>query len=182
MTNIAAHPTQLRAAIVVEMITAMGIVMLGALLFATLENQNREIALVALGLYVIEAAILAASRIPAFSLLHTSLESVVAGHPANLQMLGMLFQEAQDFGYSLHMLPFSAGATLFCYLLLKSGYIPRGLALFGIIAAPLALFGTVGSLLGYEVPIFAFLPNLPFELTMGVWFLLKGVRGGSDAE
>jgi hypothetical protein len=81
MTNIANNALQMRASIVVEMITAIGIVMLGSLLFVTLKVRNGKIALVALGLYLMEAALLAASRIPAFSLLRTSQESVIAGHP-----------------------------------------------------------------------------------------------------
>jgi hypothetical protein len=182
MTNIANNALQMRASIVVEMITAIGIVMLGALLFVTLKKQNMKIALVALGLYLVEAAILAASRIPAFSLLLISQESVIAGHPAYLQTLGNLFYELQDFGYSLHMLPFALGATLFYYLFFKSGFIPRILSLWGLVAAPLALIGTLFALLGYDVPIFVFLPNLPFELTIGVWLMVKGIRDGSETK
>jgi len=113
MTNIANNALQMRASIVVAMITAIGIVMLGSLLFVTLKKQNGNIALVALGLYLFEATILAVSRIPAFSLLRISQESVIAGHPAYLQTLGNLFYESADFGAWLHMLPFALGATLF---------------------------------------------------------------------
>jgi hypothetical protein len=180
MTNIANNALQMRASIVVEMITAIGIVMLGALLYIVLHKQNKIIALVALGLYLIEAAILAASRIPAFALLLISQESVIAGHPAYLQTLGNLFYESQSFGYDLHMLPFALGATLFYYLFFKSGFIPRVLSLWGLIAAPLALIGILFALLGYDVPIVVFLPNLPFELTMGIWLMVKGIRDGSE--
>jgi hypothetical protein len=181
MTNISNNAVQMRASIVVEMVTAIGIVMLGALLFAVLKRQNRNIARVALGLYLVEAAILAASRIPAFALLLTSQESVAAGHPDYLQTLGNLFYELQDFGYSLHMVPFALGATLFYSLFFRSGFLPRILSVWGLIAAPLALVGIVISLLGYTVPIVVFLPNLPFELTAGVWLLVKGIRDGSSA-
>jgi hypothetical protein len=182
MTNIANNALQMRASIVVEMITAIGIVMLGSLLFVTLKKQNGKIALVALGLYLIEAAILAASRMAAFALLAISQESVIAGHPTYLQSLGNLFYESQSFGYDLHMLPFALGATLFYYLFFKSGLIPRVLSLWGLIAAPLALIGILFSLLGYDVPIVVFLPNLPFELTIGVWLMVKGIRDGSEIE
>jgi hypothetical protein len=175
MTNIANNPLQMRASILVEMITAIGIVMLGALLYVTLKKQNGNIALVALGLYLIEAALLAASRIPAFSLLRTSQESVIAGHPDYLQGLGNVFYEAQSFGYDLHMLPFALGATLFYILFFRSGFLPRVLSLWGLIAAPLAFIGTLFSLLGYNVPIFVFLPNLPFELGVGLWLMIKGI-------
>jgi hypothetical protein len=180
MTNISSNALQMRASIVVEMITAIGIVMLGSLLFVTLKKQNMKIALVALGLYLVEATILAVSRIAAFSLLVISQESVTAGHPAYLQTLGNLFYESQSFGYDLHMLPFALGATLFYYLFFKSGFLPRVLSLWGLIAAPLALIGILFALLGYDVPIVVFIPNLPFELGVGVWLIVKGIRDGSE--
>jgi hypothetical protein len=179
MTNISNNALQMRASIVVEMVTAIGIVMLGTLLFAILKRQNRNIARVALGLYLVEATILAVSRIPAFALLLASQESVAAGHPDYLQTLGNLFYELQDFGYSLHMVPFALGATLFYSLFFRSGFLPRILSVWGLIAAPLALVGIVVSLLGYNVPIIVFLPNLPFELTAGLYLLVKGIRDGS---
>jgi hypothetical protein len=80
------------------------------------------------------------------------------------------------------MLPFALGATMFYYLFYKSGYIPRALSLFGLIAASLAVIGTPFLLLGYDVPIVVFIPNLPFELAIGVWFLVKGIKDGSETK
>ena len=176
MTNIANNALQMRASIVVAMITAMGIVMIGVLMYVILKKQNRKIAIVAMGLYLVEAAILAVSRIPAFALLRISQESVIAGHPPYLQTLGNLFYESQQFGYDLHMLVFALGATLFYYLFYKSGYIPKVLNLLGLIAAPLALIGMPFVLFGYDVPIFVFILNLPFELGIGIWLMVKGVN------
>jgi hypothetical protein len=80
------------------------------------------------------------------------------------------------------MLPFALGATLFYLLFYKSGYIPKVLSLWGLIAAPLALTGTLFLLLGYDVPLVVFLPNLPFELTIGVWLMVKSIRDGSETK
>jgi len=129
MTNIANNILRIRASIVGEMIAVIGIVMLGALLFVTLKKQNGKIVLVALGLYLVTAAIIAVSRIAAFALLRISQESVITGHPDYLQTLGNLFYELQEFGYFLHMLPYTLGATLFYYLFYKSGFLPRVLSL-----------------------------------------------------
>lgn len=35
-------------------------------------------------------------------------------------------------------------------------------------------------LLGYDVPIFVYLPLLPFELTVGTWLLLRGIEQDSE--
>jgi hypothetical protein len=175
MTNISNNVLQMRASIVIALLTAIGVAVLGALLYIVLHKQNKIIALVALALYLIEAAILAASRIEAFSLLRISQESVVAGHPAYLQTLGNLFYESADFGDWLHLLPFAIGAILFYYLFFQSRTIPRALSLFGLTAASLALTGTSLVLLGFDFPIVIVGLNFLFEITIGVWLLVKGI-------
>lgn len=176
MTNMANSAIQVRAGIVVEMITAIGLIILSALLFIILKQQNMKIALVALGLRLVEVALLAVSRVETFALLRTSQASVVEEHPVYLQTLGNLAFESQEFAYSLSMVFFTLGGTLFYYLLFKSEYVPKALAIFGLIAAPLALVGTLGELFGIGVPLVLFLPNLPFELVIGIWLLVKGIR------
>ncbi len=54
------------------------------------------------------------------------------------------------------------------------------ISLFGVLAVSLGLVGFVLELFGYVVPIWVFLPILPFELAIGVWLILRGIRGDSD--
>jgi len=182
MTNISNNVLQMRASIVIAMLTAIGVAILGVLLYVVLHKQNKIIALVTLVLYLIEATILAASRIEAFSLLHISQESVIAGHPDYLQTLGNLFYESADFGDWLHMLPFAIGALLFYTLFFKSRTIPRALSIFGLFAASLALIGTLTVLLGYDFPIIIVGLNFLFEISIGVWLLVKGISDGSETK
>jgi hypothetical protein len=180
MTNMAESVLQVRAGIVVEMITAIALVILSVLLFIILKKQSMNIALVALGLRIVEVALLVVSRVFTFGLLRVSHASVAVGHSAYFQTLGNLFFEFQEFTYSLSMVFFTLGGTMFYYLFLKSGYIPGWLAVFSLIAAPLAFFGELAGLFGISVPLFVFLPNLPFELTIGVWLIAKGISLPAD--
>jgi hypothetical protein len=84
MTNFASNAMQVRAGILGDMVTALGIIFLGAILFVILRKQNEKMALVALGFYILEAVLLAVSKLSTFSLLRVSQESVIAGHPAYL--------------------------------------------------------------------------------------------------
>lgn len=179
MANLADSAVQIRAGIMVEMVTVIALIVLSVLLFVLFRNQNLKIALVALGLRLTEVALLATSRVATFALLRVSQTSAVEGHPAYLQALGTLAYESQEFAYSINMVFFALGGTLFYYLLHRSGYVPRALALCGLIVAPLALLGTIGELLGLAVPLFMFIPNLPFELAIGLWLLVKGI-GDAD--
>lgn len=175
MINIANNPLLMKVNILGEMTTAFGIIFLGVILFVTLRKQNENMALVALGFYILEAVLLAASRIAAFSLLRISQEYVAAWNTAYLQMIGNLAFESMNFGYTLLMLPFCLGAILFYYLLYKSGVVPRALSLWGLITVFPCLIGTLSSVFGYQVPFFVYLPYVPFEFVIGVWILVKGI-------
>jgi len=165
------------ANILVDMLTALGIIFLGAILFVTLRKQNEKIALVALGFYILEAALLAVSRIEAFSLLRASQEYVTAGHPAYLETIGNLALESMDFvGMTLHMLAFCLGGILYYYLLDKSRIVPRVLSLWGLITVFPCLIGTLSAIFGYELPFALYLPYAPFEFVIGIWILVKGVK------
>jgi hypothetical protein len=164
--------------IVVELITAIGIVLLALLLYTTLKKQNKIIALWAFGLWIGEAIMLAVREISAFALLYTSQEFVKAGAPDSsyFQTLGSLFYESVQYGYTILMLFYCLGGILFYYLFLKSKYVPKVLPLWGILAASLGFIGTLFGLFDYGVPFFVFLPILPFELAIGVWLMVKGFR------
>jgi len=182
MINISNNVLRVRAEIVGWTLTAFGIVVLSALLYLTLNKQSKKIALVAFGVRLVEATILVASRMATFALLLVSQESVKAGHPAYLQSLGKLFYELWDLAITLDMAPYALGATLFYYLFFKSGFIPRWLSIWGLVVGLLAIVGILFSLFGYTVPIIVFLPGLPFELTIGVWLMVKGIRNGSETK
>ena len=175
LIRISNNPLQLQASILIEMLTVFGITTIGALMYIILQKENKPLATVAFGFYLIEATILAVSRISGFALFLVSKESVLAGHTAYLQSLGNLFLELQNFGFRLHMLPFAIGALMFYYLFYKSRVIPRSLAILGLIAAPTAILGSVLVLLGVDIPIIVFLPSLPFELLTGLWLIGKKV-------
>jgi Domain of unknown function (DUF4386) len=134
MLKIADNSLLMRTNILVDTLTALGVIFLGAILFLTLRQQNEKIALTALGFYILEAALLAASRIETFSLLRISQEYASAGQPANLLTMGNLAYESMDFvGNTLHMFAFCFGGILFYYLLCKSNRVPRWLLLWGLI-------------------------------------------------
>jgi hypothetical protein len=180
MIKIANNAGLMRATILGEMLTALGIIFLGAALFVVLRKQNETMALVALGFYILEAVLLAVSRMEAFSLLRISQEYVGAGNPANLQTIGNLAFESMNFGYTLLMTAFCPGGLLFYYLLHKSGLVPRGLSLWGLVTILPMLIGTLTQVFGYTIPFIFYLPYVPFEFAIGVWILVKGLKDSPE--
>jgi hypothetical protein len=179
MLLIAERAGLVRAGILLDMLTAMGILFLGAVLYLTLRKGHELIALVAMGLYFLEAALLAASRGQAFSLLRLSQEYVAGGATAMLTMGTLAFESMEFVGSTLHMLAFCLGAILFYTLLYRSSAVPRWLSLWGLIAVFPMLVGTISQVFGYELPFVFYVPYVPFELVIGVWILVKGIPGRS---
>jgi hypothetical protein len=177
MLRIADNPALFRANILLDMLTALGVAFLGAMLYLTLRSENVNIALTALILYILEGALLAVSRMDAFLLLRFSQEYTAAGQPANLLLLGQVTYEAMDFtGNTLHMLAFCLGAALFYWLLYQSRVVPRWLSLWGLITTIPLLIGTLTQVFGYTIPFFFYVPYVPFELVIAIWILVKGVK------
>jgi hypothetical protein len=177
MLKIAANPILMRTGLFLDMLTALGVTFLGVVLYLTLRKQNETMALTALGFYILEGTLLAASKIATFSLFLISREYAAAGQPNDLLLMGQVAYEAMDFvGMTLHMLAFCLGAILFYYLLDQARIVPRWLSLWGLITMFPLLIGTMAAIFGYEVPFILYLPYVPFEFVIGIWILVKGVN------
>jgi hypothetical protein len=181
LIKIANNSLMMRVNILLDMLTALGVIFLGAILFITVRKQNEKMALTALGFYILEAALLAVSRIASFSLLRLGQEYVSAGQPAILQTLGNLAFDSMEFvGGTLHMLAFCLGGILFYYLLDKARVVPRALSLWGLITVFPMLIGTLTQVFGYTIPFIFYVPYVPFELVIAIWILIKGINDGSE--
>ncbi len=178
MIKIANNAALLRANVIVDVLTALGVIFLGSMLFITLRRQNEKMALTALGFYILEAALLATSRLATFVLLRLSQEFAATGQTAYLPLLGQIAFDSMEFvGSSLHMLAFCLGGVLFYYLLDKARIVPRVLSLWGLITVLPFLVGAPLAVMGVEVPMAVYVPYVPFELVIGIWILIKGIKG-----
>ena len=182
LVNITNNLTQMRISILLELFTSAGIVVLAVLLFVVLNKQNKTIALVALGLWLVEAATLAISQIGALALIPLSLEYIAAGAPdaSYYQTLGNLFSGIDRWGWEIHNLFFGLGGILWYALFYRSKYIPRVLSVWGLVAVSLLFVAMVLGWFDVSVGIFFFLPTMILELTLGIWLITKGIRDGSE--
>jgi hypothetical protein len=71
------------------------------------------------------------------------------------------------------------GGMIWYSLFFRSRYIPRLIPLFGVFATSLAFVAVVMNYLGYGAPIWMSIPLLPFELSIGFWLLLSGIKEDS---
>lgn len=184
LTSIAANVGTMRISILAELTTSAGIVALASLLFIVLRSQNLILALLALGWWVAEAITLAVGKLGSLALIPLSQEYVAAGAPASshFQSLGEFLYTALDRqGNEIHMWFFCLGGLIWYSLFFTSRAIPRLLAAWGIASIMVAFTGIIMSMLGFSVHILFYAHIAVFELTIGLWLLLRGVNRTAPA-
>ena len=103
-----------------------------------------------------------------------------------LQALAQAFLNVRTSGYNITIVFVWLGSMVFLYLFLKSRYIPRALAGYGILSYSLMLASDLVTMLvprsseammmGGTVEIICYAPGILFEIGIGLWLLLRGVK------
>jgi hypothetical protein len=97
-----------------------------------------------------------------------------------LQALVGLFLQVRNAGLDVVLIFIGMGGTVFCYLFFASKYIPRILAIWGMITylsmLTLALVSILSPSLPESVKMIFYAPGGLFEVIIGLWLLIKGVN------
>jgi hypothetical protein len=181
--NIVAHERLFRFGIASNLtVFAVDIVLITALYFV-LKSVNRSLALLAAGWGLIETAILVVVTLRDFEVL-----GILSGagylqtfEPVQLQALARLSIGAHGDAYSVGLVFSGLRGIVFCYLWFKSGFIPRALAGWGVFSSLLLATCTFAFIIYPEIEKVVTVnyyggPIFVFELTMGLWLLVKGLR------
>jgi len=153
-------------------------------LYVILKPINRSAALVAVFWWLLECAIAAVVTLNSLAALFLlgGKDSLPAVNPGHLETLAQLFLSADRAGNRIAALLFALGSTVFCYLWFKSRYIPRTLAAWGILSSLLPIVAPLSTVMFpalIDVPLRrarSGLPILTFEVMLGLWLLLKGIK------
>jgi hypothetical protein len=180
---ITSHEILFRLGIASDLIAfAIDIALITAL-YLVLKPVSRGLALFATFVRLVETALFFSVTLKYFDVLAylSGAEYTRVLEADHLQSLARLAISAHNTGYNVGLVLAGFGSTVFCYLWLKSGYIPRWLAGFGIFASIVLASFTFAWVI---VPEYAKIitvgiyggPIFLFELTMGIWLLLKPLR------
>jgi hypothetical protein len=178
-----------RISIVCDLITFAGTVVLITALYVLLKPVNEGLALLASFWRLVECAILGAITVASLIvlLLFSRREYSQVFGVDQLRSLATLSIDAHRAGFRFAGIFFGLGSAVSSYLLFKSQYVPRVLAALGMFASLLVLafmfafilfppFLATGRLWTSNLVVIA------FELTMGLWLLVKGVTDPEVAE
>jgi hypothetical protein len=182
--NIVAHETQFRVAAVCFLTYSATVVVLLAALYVILRPVNRGLALVGALFRLVFALmwLLATLNMLGALRLLGSASYLQVLEADRLQALARLSVAANFDDYYVGLPFFGLAATACSYLWLKSGYIPRVLAMFGVISSTWCVICAFVFLI---FPHFNKIindywfdsPMAIFEMVLSFWLLFKGLKG-----
>ena len=180
VNNITANEMLFRVGVASEILMYALVILLSWALYVTLKSVNKNLALLALLWRLGEAIIGGAATVLSGLIPLLLLNSGAAFEPEKLHALVGLFLDVRATGLDVVLIFIGLGGTIFCYLFFKSKYVPRILAVWGIITYLSMLIISFISLLSPGLPpsvkMIFYAPGGLFELIFGFWLLIKGVK------
>src|SRR5216117_1010695 len=181
--NIVAHETQFRLTVVCFLTYSLGVVVLLSALYVILKPVNPGLALVGALSRLVFALLWLLSTLNMLSALRllSNANYLQVLEPDRLQALAKLHLGANFDDYYVGLPFFGLAATICAWLWFKSNYIPKGLALFGIISSAWCVICAFVFLI---FPHFNKIvndwwfdfPMALFELAISFWLLFRGLR------
>jgi len=188
VNNIMANELLFRIGITNQLIFSISGVVLALALYILLKPVNKNLALLALLLKLIEAIIGAVMVLVAFFALQmlNGITYLTVFKPEQLQDIVGLFLSVRSTGSTISMVFLGMNLIVFLYLLFKSKYVPGILAGFGILSYSLILVYSLANILVPQnatvltmvntISMIFFAPSILFELMIGIWLLIKGIN------
>jgi hypothetical protein len=187
--NIVTHETQFRVIVTCFLIYSASVVVLLAALYVILKPINQALALVGALFRLVYALLWLLSTLNMLGALRLlgSASYLQAFEADRLQALARLSVAANFDDYYVGLPFFGLAATICAYLWLKSNYIPKGLAIFGLISSVWCVLCAFIFLIfpHFNKVVNDYIFDSPmalFELVVSFWLLFKGLRSPGIAE
>ena len=169
---------------ILEVIVALACIGTAVVLFPVLKKQNEGLALGLVASRVLEASAIFLGV--AFLLSIVTLRQAGAGADALVTSNVLVTLYNRIFLLSQSFLP-AVNDLLLGFLLYKSRLVPRALSLIGIVGGPVLIasfLAVMFGLIGRQDPlaILAALPVFLFELSLGIWLVVKGFNPSAANE
>ncbi len=141
--------------------------------FPVLERRGRRTALAYLATMIFEMAMMTVGVLALLMIIPLADRAdQIGGDTA--QALGSLAVDANETAYQVGQLSLAFGALFLCALLLRTGLVPRWLAVLGLAGYALHLTGAAAELFGLPLSLVLLVPGGIFEVTLAIWLLVKG--------
>jgi hypothetical protein len=154
-------------------------------LFPILKRQNEGLALGYVGARLVECTFIAVGIVSLLSVLtlRQDFAGAAGGDSATFVTVGKSLVAIHDWTFLLGpgFIVGVGNGLILGYLMYRSGLVPRGMALLGLIAGPVLLAGGTAALLGVVEPdsalkTLAAAPEFVWELSLGIYLMVKGFK------
>lgn len=187
--NILAHQTQFRVALVCFIAYGIGAIVLLTALYVVLAPVNRGLALAGALFRLVFAVLWLIAPLNSLAALRLLGDATYLKvfEPDRLQALARVQLAGSFDDYYVGLPFFGLAATLCAWLWFRSNYIPKGLALFGVISSAWCVFCAVVYLIfpNFNKIVNDYVFDLPmaiFELVVSFWLLFKGLKAVDNGE
>lgn len=181
--NILAHQTQFRLALTCFITYGIGAIVLLTALYVVLAPVNRGLALAGALFRLVFAMLWLIAPLNSLAALRLLADTnyLKVFEPDRLQALARVQLAGSFDDYYVGLPFFGLAATVCAWLWFRSSYIPKGLAIFGIISSAWCVFCAVVYLIfpNFNKIVNDYIFDSPmalFELAVSMWLLIKGLK------
>jgi hypothetical protein len=184
----AGSETRIQWAAILEVGLIVSNVATAVVLFPVLKRFSEGVALGYVAARVFESAMIAVGVMALLSVLTLRQDLAGTADVASLSTTSASLVALHEWTFLFGPAFCAAIGTgvLLGYLMYRSGFIPRRVALLGLIGGPIALINPVGVVFGAweQVSAFGFLltsGEIAWEMTFGIWMVVLGLKGRRPA-
>jgi hypothetical protein len=179
--NIIAGERLFRLSIAGDLLTCIAVLVLTWGLYVLLRPVSPHLALLGAFFRLVELAVLAVATVNSLVVLRllSAANPLKTFEPAQLNSLVSLAIAAQGLAMSVAFVFLGLGSAVFAYLLLQSRYVPKALAALGIFGALTLSVVTLAIMVFPGLHVLGMTCMLPmglYEVGLGLWLLIKGLR------
>lgn len=146
------------------------------LFFPILDRFGKRTALTYLAAMIVEVTLMAVGALFLLSLVPLAEQAQTGGISAEVaRSLGAVAVDTNTMAYQAGQAALAFGAVFLCVLLYRTRLIPRFLAAWGVIGYVVHFIGAAAEILGSQVSLILLIPGGLFEVTLGLWLLVKGL-------
>ena len=180
--------TSVRLGALLELILIIANIGTAVVLYPVVKRVNEILALGFVTARVVESAFIAVGILSVLSLMTLRQEAAAGADAGSLVAVGSALVALHDWTFLLGP-GFVVGVgngLILGYLMYRSGLVPRRMAMLGLVAGPVLcasgiaiLFGVIEA--GGVWQIIATIPEFLWELSLGIWLIVKGFNSSAVA-